>query len=126
MSQNMVSPVAEVGHLDPGRSPSPSLGHVGIAHALLSIEEMDRVLATAPFGSLTELQRDRLTLNDKQRWIFDKIRSGAAATVDLLPPAVSVASDPSDEVHPYGTVWVNTSSGDVFQTPGDGTWAQVA
>ena len=127
MSQNMVSPVAEVGALDSVRAPNATdgLGHVGVAHALLSIAEMDRVLATAPFGTLTERQRDRLTLNDKQRWIMEKIKDGSATTVNLLPPLETDTGDPTTEVHPYGTVWHNTVSGDVFQTPGDGTWAQI-
>jgi hypothetical protein len=56
---------------------------------------------------------------------MEKIKDGSATTVNLLPPVVSDTSDPVAEVHPYGTAWHNTVSGDVFQTPGDGTWAQI-
>lgn len=125
MAQNQVIPVFGYGAIDTTRmSGTDSLGHVGIAHALLSHEDMDRVLTAAPL-SLSQSYVDTMTDNDKQYFIAQAVVNGDITTVELLPAIVEDAGDPTDEVHPYGTIWRNTTDQGIWQTPGDGTWVEV-
>jgi len=119
----MVSPVATVGYVDTARSTGPTadLGHAGLAHALLSITEMDRVLMASPI-SFTQAYVDGLGVNDKQYLIRTFLDEGTIATTHLLPVHTTAAADPVAQVHPYGTIWRNTVTGDIWQTAGDGTW----
>jgi hypothetical protein len=82
---------------------------------------MDRVLAASPL-SLSANRISIMTATDKQAYIHHAFTNGDVTSIELMPPVVSDTEDPDDEIHPYGTVWINTATGDVFQTPGDGTW----
>lgn len=127
MSQNMVSPVSEVGFIDLNRSHtySGNVGHPGLAQVALSITSMDTILLAAPF-SLSQLRVDSMTLQDKAYAIRVALEKGTITPSNLRPPIISTASAPTNQVHPYGTVWHNTSvGGDVYQTSGDGTWTVI-
>lgn len=123
MSQNQISPVTEIGFIDTARShtASASTGLNGTVPAMLSIADMDRILLAAPFN-LTQERIDSLTIWDKQYAIRTAFEAGTVDALDLLPVAITDAADPTNEVHPYGTVWIATTSGDTFQTAGDGNW----
>lgn len=123
----MVSPVAEVGFVDTDRSTGPvaGVGLNGIAASMLSIENLDRLLLAAPFN-FTQNRIDTMTLQDKQYAIKTAFDNGDVTALDLLPPVIATAAAPVDEVHPYGTVWHDTTAGgDVYQTAGDGNWIAI-
>jgi hypothetical protein len=125
MATNMTSPVAEVSFVDADRavSPSGSMSFPAIVPSLLDHTSMDAVLTD--IMSVTAVHLSRMTLNDKQRAILQAVANGDITTVQLLPTVVTDTDDPVAEVHPYGTVWVNTATPEVFQTPGDGTWTSI-
>lgn len=125
MSQSQVSPVAEVGFVEVGRTPPDNAtGYPGVAHALLSILDMDTVLLASPF-SLTQARLDTMTLQDKQSAVKTALDNGDINSLGLLPPVVEAAADPNDEVMRYGTVWIAATSGNTFQTDGSGDWVQI-
>lgn len=125
MSQLQNDSVAPVGFVDKERSVSPlsTLSQPGITHVLLSQEDMDRIIVNV-LGK-TQTFADGLTLLDKQFLIRSSVLNGVISSTDLLPTAVQTAADPSNEVHPYGTVWIASVSGNTFQTDGNGSWRQV-
>lgn len=124
MSQNQVSPVAEVAFISPGREATPNIGFTGVTQVMLDTATMDDILTSSPI-SLSQSVVDGMTLMDKQYAIKTAIEQSTISTTDVLPAAVEDTADPVDEVHPYGTVWIASTSGNTFQTPGDGSWVQV-
>lgn len=80
------------------------------------------------------LQKTGLTAFELQSWNYsDKlyrlrsaISEGTLEYTDFLPDAVEDAADPDGEVEPFGTVWLNTTSGAVFQSDGRGNWKELS
>lgn len=89
---------------------------------LSSIESMDLVLLSDMGYSQANV--DCMNANDKVYAIRKFIEGGGVvkALHQPIPTQIEVASSPTNEKHPYGTVWLNTSTQQVYQTPGDGTW----
>lgn len=119
-------PVATVSFIDKSRSTGPVAeeSFSGVSQALLSIADMDRILLASPF-SLSQKRVDSMSLSDKQYFIKTAVDEGTASTIDLLPPVITDTVAPTNEVHPYGTVWHDSVGVATYQTPGDGTWTQV-
>ena len=87
-----------------------------------SVEAMDLVLLSDM--AYAQANIDCMSINDKVYAIRKFIEGGGVpmALHQPIPTQIEVASSPTNEKHPYGTVWLNTATQQVYQTPGDGTW----
>lgn len=125
VSHAQIEPVLPVSFAGPPKSAAPLTGDSAIAEEavghLASIKALDLVLLNDMNVSQADI--DSMTANDKQFAVKSYLDAGGTITPHVmpLPEAVENASAPVAQVHPYGTVWI-TTSGDVYQTPGDGTW----
>lgn len=126
MSQPMMDPLAVISFPARDRTTGPvSTGSIasGIVHAFSSIEELDEVLLA---NSFTARYLSSLTLNDKIFILRGLIEDGTVTAANLLPDAtIDADTDPDDEVEPWGTVWINETTPEVFQSDGIGNWTSI-
>lgn len=125
MAQAQSGGVVSVGHVVPGRAGNATgLSEAALAHTLISVPDMDRVLENGLSWSAARISQ--ATVNDKQLAIRTAVTNAVITVSDLLPPAtIDATADPVDEVLPFGTVWINEATPEAFQTPGDGTWVSI-
>jgi hypothetical protein len=121
----MMDPVATISFVDPERSSGPtpeSSLAPGIVHSFSSIAELDAALEAA--GDSASFLTG-LSLNDKIYRLRSYVADGTVTSASLLPAVTTDTSDPTDEVEPWGAVWVNTATPEVFQSDGQGNWTSI-
>lgn len=116
-------PAQRIDFVDPERSgtynsPGSSLD-LPIPTILVSNDRMDTVLINDV--GLSAARVSQFTINDKQHAILEFVRGGGLVALPL-PAHVETTTSPTNQVDAYGTVWLNTTTQQVYQTPGDGTW----
>ena len=87
-----------------------------------SIEAMDLAL-TSDVG-IKAADIPVMNGNDKVYALRKFLEGGGVlkALAQPLPTQIETTTSPTTEKHPWGTVWLNTTTQQVYQTPGDGTW----
>lgn len=125
-SQGQLDNVIIVSYAGGDKTAAPLDGSGGLtpmnAAFFSSIETMDQALVDDVGIKAADIPV--MNVNDKVYALRKFLEGGGtlASLAQALPTHTETTSSPTNEVLPWGTVWLNTTTQQVYQTPGDGTW----